>query len=78
MPLSILPNIQTLEDSIPSKIKSATIELGISLNPMATPKPLSSTGLLIPKVGSRAAEPRMTSSAIRAERNQKRDIEEMV
>lgn len=78
VPLSSLSNIAALEDTIPSKIKGSTFELGGTLNPMEAPKALSQSGYLIAKKGGRAAEDRMTSAAMRAERNQKRDVEEMV
>lgn len=75
--MDVMKNIQQLEDKIPNKIKSATIELGAPLNPLEGPKQLNETGYLLEKKGGRAAEPRMTSAAVRAERNKKRDVEEM-
>jgi len=75
--MEVMKNVQQLEDKIPNKIKSATIELGAPLNPLEGPKQLNETGYLLEKKGGRAAEPRMTSAAVRAERNKKRDIEEM-
>lgn len=77
-PLSVLTNVKLLENEIPKKIMSATIELGIRVNPMEPPKTLADTGYLIPTKGGRAAEPRLTSAAVRTLRNQKRDVEEMV
>ena len=75
--MDVMKNITSLEDGIPSRIKSSTIELGVQLNPMKPPKQLNETGFLLEKKGGRAAEPRMTSAAMRAERTKKRDVEEM-
>ena len=75
--MDVLANVRQLEDKIPNKIKSSTIELGAPLNPLEGPKQLNETGYLLEKKGGRAAEPRMTSAAVRAERNKKRDIEKM-
>ena len=74
--LDVMQNILNLENKIPKKIKSATVELG-GLNPMEPPKQLNEIGYLLEKKGGRAAEPRMTSAAVRADRNKKRDIDEM-
>jgi hypothetical protein len=70
--------VRFLENEIPSKIKSASVELGVKIDPMEPPKSLADGGYLLPAKGGRAAEPRMTSAAVRTARNQKRDVEEMV
>ena len=76
-PLSTVAVINALEATIPKRIKSSTIELGVATDPMEHPKSLSQTGYLLPKKGGRAAEPRMTSAAVRDERHKKKYIEEM-
>lgn len=75
--LAVAKNVMALEDSIPSTIKSSTVGLGAPLNPMNPPKQLNETGYLLEKKGGRAAEPRMTSAALRFDRIKKRDVEEM-